>query len=208
VDDRRKGIVAEGYDAIARRYLAWGAGVEGDPRDEMVARLAAQLPDGAQVLDLGCGAGTTARQLSPRFAVTGLDISRSQVELARQTVPNATFEVADIGSVDFPDASWDAVVALYSISHVPREEHAALFARIGRWLKPGGRFLASLGAADGPDWTGEWLGVPMFFSAWDAETNRRLLRDAGLTLESSDVRTMQEPEGEVSFLWVLARSDA
>ena len=62
-----------------------------------------------------------------------------------------------------------------------------------------------LGAADAPDWTGDWLGVPMFFSAWDADTNRGLLRDAGYELEVDEVRMMREPEGEVSFLWVLAR---
>jgi hypothetical protein len=46
----------------------------------------------------------------------------------------------------------------------------------------------------------------MFFSAFDADTNRRLLRDAGFRLELDEVVTMREPEGEVAFLWVLART--
>ena len=205
MQDERTRVVAAGYDAIATRYLTWGAEARDSAREEMVDRLAARLPDGARVLDLGCGAGTTAGRLAPRLAVTGVDISPAQINLARGAVPEATFLVGDIATVDLPAASWDAVIALYSISHVPRDEHAALFARIARWLVPGGLFLASLGATDLPDWTGAWLGVPMFFSAWDAGTNRRLVREAGFRLESCDVRTVHEPEGDVSFLWLLAR---
>jgi SAM-dependent methyltransferase len=171
----------------------------------MLAELTRRLPEGARVLDLGCGAGTTAQGLSDRFAVVGVDISPAQVDLARAAAPGATFVVGDLATVDFPPRSFDAVAALYSISHVPREEHPGLFRSIARWLAPGGLLLASLGATDAPDWTGDWLGVPMFFSAWDADTNRRLLREAGFALEYDEVRTMAEPEGDVSFLWVLAR---
>ena len=63
------------------------------------------------------------------------------------------------------------------------------------------------GAGDDPDWTGSWLGVPMFFSSFDAETNLGLLEDAGLTAEAHEIVTLHEPEpeGDARFLWVLAR---
>ena len=63
--------------------------------------------------------------------------------------------------------------------HVPREEQPALLGRILGWLKPGGLFLASMSHVGGEDRTDEWLGVEMFFSGFDAETNRRLIRQAG-----------------------------
>jgi trans-aconitate methyltransferase len=55
-----------------------------------------RLPSGADLLDLGCGAGlpTTAR-LAQRFTVTGVDISPRQIERARINVPDATFINAD-----------------------------------------------------------------------------------------------------------------
>jgi hypothetical protein len=74
-----------------------------------------------------------------------------------------------------------------------------------RWLEPDGFFLASLGSGGSPDWTGEWLGVPIFFSGYDVETNRTLLREAGFELLLDDVVEMSEPEGEGAFLWVLAQ---
>ena len=45
---------------------------------------------------------------------------------------------------------------------------------------------------------------PMFFSSHGAEENRRLLWAAGFALVLDEVVSMQEPEGEVSFLWVIA----
>jgi hypothetical protein len=96
------------------------------------------------------------------------------------------------------------VTAFYSISHVPREKHGALVRRVATWLKPGGSFLAVLGSGDLPDWTSEWLGVPMFFSSHGPEENRRLLRAAGLALVLDEVVSMQEPDGVVSFQWVIA----
>jgi hypothetical protein len=70
----------------------------------------------------------------------------------------------------------------------------------------GGVFVASLGVGDIPDWTGEWLGVPMFFSSHSADANRRLLEEAGLSIVRADVLSMREPEGEATFLWVLCRA--
>ncbi len=204
--DARKRIVASGYDRIADRYGEWGAGVTDDSRNRMVARFSGVLPDGARVLDLGCGSGIPSTvQLAERFSVVGVDISAAQVERARRNVPRAELIHGDITEVDFAAASFDGVVSLYAVSHVPREAHARLFTRIFAWLRPGGRLLATLGATDAPDWKGAWLGVPMFFSSHDADENRRILRSAGFELEVDDVLTTHEPEGDVSFLWVLAR---
>lgn len=204
--DRRKRIVARAYDRIARRYLEWGRTIEGDPRHAFLARFADGLEAGARVLELGCGAGVpSTKELARRFRVVGVDISAAQVELARRNVPDAEFIQADVVEVEFPDASFDGVAALYAISHVPREQHAQLFADVFRWLAPGGLFLATLGAADSPDWIGPWLGEEMFFSSYGADANRRMLQTAGFELLFDDVAVTSEPEGDVNFLWVIAR---
>jgi len=203
--DRRTAIVAEGYDALVDAYPAWAAGVA-DARDRMLATFAAPLRPGARVLDLGCGAGLpSTSRLAERFTVTGVDISAGQIEAARQLVPDAGFVHADLLEVDFPGESFEGVTALYSIPHLPREEHGALFGRIARWLVPGGRFLAVLGSSDNPDWIGDWLGRPMFFSGYDAGTNRHLLSEAGFDLLVDEIVETVEPDGLVAFQWVIAR---
>jgi ubiquinone/menaquinone biosynthesis C-methylase UbiE len=209
MSDDEKEIVRSGYDAIAERYLAWSEDVVNDPRARFTNELVRRLPDGARVLDLGCGAGIpSTRLLAERFEVVGVDISEAQLDLARKNVPEATFVRADFSELTFSGGSFDGIAAFYSISHVPRDEHARLFARAIGWLKPGGLLLATLGADESPDWTGEWLGVPMFFSSYDADENRRLLRTAGLSLVLDEVVAMREPEGEATFLWVLAQKSA
>ena len=158
------------------------------------------------MLDLGCGAGLPSTlRLAERFDVVGVDVSERQIELARRNVAGVSFIHADLSEVRFEEETFAAVTALYSISNLPRVEHGALFGRIASWLAPGGLFLASLGSTDSPDWTGDWLGVPMFFSSYDAGTNRGLVEAAGLVPLHAEVVTMTEPEGEVAFLWVLAQ---
>jgi ubiquinone/menaquinone biosynthesis C-methylase UbiE len=144
-------IVAAGYDQISYRYMRWAAQIEGDPRDRMLEAFIHRLRPGARVLDLGCGAGIpSTKALATEFDVVGVDASKAQIALARANVPTAEFILGDIATIDFADASFDGVTALYSISHIPREEHPWLFARIARWLVPGGIFLATLGVTDEP----------------------------------------------------------
>ena len=128
---------------MAEQYLATK-----DPEDKLtldaLAELARELPPDASVLDLGCGAGIPAtRWLSERFTVTGVDFSAKQLELARRHAPGATFIRADMTDLSFAPETFDAVVALHSIIHVPRTEHLTLLKNVSRWLKPGGAFLAT-----------------------------------------------------------------
>ena len=204
-DDPAK-IVADGYDSMAEHYLAWGREVVDPTAERLLGELIGRLPVGARVLDLGCGAGLPwTRRLAAGFDVTGVDVSAEQVRLARRNVPGASFLQADMATLEMPPESLAAVTAFYSVSHLPRDRHADLFRRIATWLAPEGLLLATLGATDSPDWTGEWLGVPMFFSAFDAAANRALLREAGFELLVDEVAQVREPEGAVEFLWVLAR---
>lgn len=194
-----------GYDRIADRHLAWIDEIRGDPRLRFLRDLMALLPDRPAVLDLGCGAGVPCTALlAERGDVVGVDISARQLELARARVPAARFVKADMATVDFPAASFDAVTAYYSIAHLPRELHADLFHRIASWLRPGGHLLASLGCGGTDGTVADWLGAPMFFSSHDAATNRRLLAAAGLTVTVDEVVTMTEPEGQATFQWVIA----
>jgi cyclopropane fatty-acyl-phospholipid synthase-like methyltransferase len=192
---------------MAERYLA-----SKDPEDpatlSALEELAGELPPGAPVLDLGCGAGVpVTRWLAWRFAVTGVDVSARQLDLARRHVPAANFVKADMTGLSFEPESFDAVVAFHSIIHVPRAEHPALLAKIQRWLRPGGAFLATwaLGAWEGEDEDWEGWGAPMRWSHYDGETSLALLRDAGFAVERAETRTTSGPGCDESWLWVLAR---
>jgi ubiquinone/menaquinone biosynthesis C-methylase UbiE len=200
--------VQAAYDALAPTFGRWNTSIDGDPWQRFVAELEKRLGGGARVLDLGCGDGTKTRRLAERSEVVGVDLSPEQLRLARTAAPEVTFIEADFSELDVAADTYDAVTAFYSVMHVPRDRHLEVFGKVRRWLKPGGLFLTSLSTIGGPDRTESWLGVDMFFSGFDAETNRRLVQEAGFELLVDDVIHMIEPEGETAFLWILGQRPA
>jgi SAM-dependent methyltransferase len=202
-----KVLVRYGYDRVSHAYR--GDTFELDARSgyaHWLRRLTRRLGPGARVLDLGCGNGVpVARELSARFAVTGVDLSPVQIERARSLVPGARFVCADMTAVEFEPASFDCVAAFYSFIKVPVSEQPDLFRRIARWLSPGGWLLAVLGKYA---WTGtedDWRGVKgatMYWSHADLSSSRRWLADAGLEIVEEGT---QPEQGTPGFAVLLAR---
>ena len=212
VTDDHKNAVEAGYDRVAERYLATK-----DPDDPLalaaLREMAGRVPTGAAVLDLGCGAGIPAtRWLVARgFAVIGVDFSRRQLELARRNAPGATFVRADMTRLDLAPDSFDAVVALHSIIHVPREGApgpAGLNTPLAqaRWaptrdpdhhgFRGRGRRLGGLGCRDA-------LEPP------DEETNKKMVDKAGFEILRAEPRTGRGTgDDEETWLWVLTRKPA
>lgn len=197
-------LVEAGYDRMAEAYLR-----SKDPADlftlAALERAAHAVPGGRDALDLGCGAGVPATiWLAQRFAVTGVDISARQLDLARERLPEARLIRASMTEVAFDPASFDIAVALHSIIHVPRGEQPELLRRIHGWLRPGGAFLATWAvcAWEGRDEDWEGWGAPMWWSHHDAGTNRAMIQAAGFSVEWDEIAAT----GGETWLWVLARA--
>ena len=198
-------IVSAGYDALGDRYDAWRSRVSDPLRDRHLADFFDRVKRGSPVLELGCGSGSSATaQLARAFDLTGVDISPVQIAAARLNVPRGRFILSDMTTIDLPAASFEGAVALYSLIHLPRQEQPALLRKVHGWLRPGGLFLATFSAEGGTDWTGEWLGVPMFFSGFNAARNREMLSAAGFELLIDEEADLIEPEGPARFQWILA----
>jgi cyclopropane fatty-acyl-phospholipid synthase-like methyltransferase len=202
--DKRKKLVAAGYDEVAREYAALERPGQEWPRLRLLRDLLTRLQLGSTVLDLGCGNGVPAlREIVRLHKGVGIDISKMQIDLARANVPSAELLHADAMELEFPPRSFDAVVGFYVFDHLPREEHARLLAKLYEWLRPGGFLLFSIEPEDEPAHVGEWLGQPMFFSRFDAETTLRLVRGEGFEVLDSHTDVQVEGVKEVEFLWVL-----
>jgi 2-polyprenyl-3-methyl-5-hydroxy-6-metoxy-1,4-benzoquinol methylase len=179
-------LVRRGYDSVSYRYR----GDHDNPAgyQPWLTNLQRRLPADASVLDLGCGCGIpVAKTLTGNgHHVTGVDLSEVQISRARQLVPQGRFLHADATEVAFPDRTFDAVICLYALIHMPIDTQPSLIRRIATWLRPGGFLLATTGAQE---WTGTedgWLGgtATMWWSHADAATYRKWITQAGLNIES------------------------
>ena len=186
-----KDAVRRGYDGLAEAYAADRN--EDGLGSEVLARFRDELPGSARVLDAGCGQGAPVlRELTAAAAATGIDISRAQLELAAESVPDAALAQGDMAALPFRDDAFDAVTAYHSLIHVPQGQHQGVIDEFARVLTDDGRLLVSEGPAE---WTGEnpnWLdtGVEMQWHIAGAEETRRHLRNAGFVVE----RTWNTPD--------------
>jgi SAM-dependent methyltransferase len=121
----------------------------------------AELPPGASILELGCGAGgDTAEMLARGFDVRATDGSPEMADVASKLLgrPVETLLFHELDAVEAYDAVWANACLL----HVPRPELADVLARIWRALKPDGWFYASFkaGDADGRDTLNRYYNYP------------------------------------------------
>jgi SAM-dependent methyltransferase len=125
------------YDAVAEWYDAEFATSElGVSATRIVRRLLGDGP--GKLLDVGCGGGAIAAALAgDAWAVTGVDVSARQLELARGR--GVAVVQADAAALPFEDESFDAAVSIFT--HTDVEDFAAVVAEVARVLRPGGAFV-------------------------------------------------------------------
>lgn len=203
-----KAVVEHGYNTIAPAYLAWSAPRPTTTRLHYLNKLLSLLSPGASVLELGCGAGVPSTQslVAHDLKVTAVDISSAQIDLARQHVPQATLIHADMTTLSFQPGSFDAIVAFYSIFHLPKEEQGEMIGRLAGWLKEGGWLLFNLGSAEGDRVMDNWMGTKMFSTGLGIDGNREMLKVHGSLLKIVDDEVAVEKVGPVEekFHWIFA----
>jgi ubiquinone/menaquinone biosynthesis C-methylase UbiE len=129
------------YDTLSRLLLS--------PLYRRIAADVARVaPDGARVLEVGCGPGHLSTRIAHHgFDVTGLDLDPAMIARAQANTDRAgnrggrhpSFLVGDVAALAFPDRSFDLVVSTLSMHHWA--DPAAGLAEIGRVLRPGARAL-------------------------------------------------------------------
>jgi SAM-dependent methyltransferase len=143
---------------------------------------------GGPVADVGCGPGhITARLHELGVDAFGIDLSPAMIDLARHDHPGLRFEVGSMTDLRLADASVAALLACWSLIHIPDSEVPGVLGHFRRVLRPGGLLLAGFHAGGGSRLKTEGYGghpmklyvhrrTPDRMSAW--------LRDAGFTIEA------------------------
>lgn len=153
---------ADGYDGWAPHYDSPDNGIFAI-EEGYINPILDSLPVG-RVIDAACGTGRHAAYLAKLgHTVQGFDTSPGMLAIAREKVPDARFERADLCALPVPTASADALVCALALAHV--EDLRPVFAEAARVLRPGGRFIVS-------DTRGHFVGSPLYpLIEWDVNDN-------------------------------------
>lgn len=168
------------------------------------------LRGGENVLDAGCGHGGTLLHLATRHGCegTGLTLSPKQAKIASRNAAHAgvadrvQFLVEDVGTYDFPSASFDLVWAMESSEHFPDKPQA--FRNFANALRPGGQSLLAA-------WTGSMMSprvaeVARAFlcpALWTAEQYQDEIESTGM-----QVTNCQDLTSGVIHTWEICQRHA
>lgn len=132
------------------------------------------------VLDVGCGAGGRFIDIlnSKDAQVTGIDVSKEMVKLAKENHPKHTFILQDICSWE-TEQKYDFIYAWDSIFHLPLNMHKPVINKLCSLLSEGGVLLYTFGNAIGEE-TDEWLNDTFYYSSIGINDNLQLLIENGL----------------------------
>ncbi len=135
-------LVEQAYDRWAPVYDLVFGGVFSKGRD---AAIQATNKLGGRVLEVGVGTGISLPLYSPNVRIFGTDISEAMLKKAKQRVAEGRLKnieglaVMDAEKLEFPDNSFDVVMAQYVVTAVPNPEVALdEFARV---VRPGGELI-------------------------------------------------------------------
>jgi SAM-dependent methyltransferase len=103
---------------------------------------AARVTRGTRLLDAGCGAGIAALLASLRGAtVSAIDASAAQIEICRGRLPGGNVRQAGLEEIPYPDATFDAVIAINSVFYAA--DPSAAMSELARVTRPGGRVVVT-----------------------------------------------------------------
>jgi len=152
-EQSRRTLLPEMEGFSARRYAALrGTDAQLQICRREAARLAASLADGAAVLEVAPGPGYFAVELAKlgRFDVTGLDVSRTFVELAaglaERTAVTVDFRLGDVAAMPFGDDQFDLVICQAAFKNF--NQPLTALSEIHRVLRPDGRAIIQDMSAD------------------------------------------------------------
>ncbi len=138
-----------GEDYFTTLYGATPAQTTADVlRDRLIRRLVYAYSSGGRLLEVGCGFGYLLDLFGERFVCHGTDISRHAIAVAGRRLPRAHVVVADVQDGIPFQGSFDMIVAVNVMEHLPAPRRAS--DAIAAHLRPGGIFVAHLPTISSP----------------------------------------------------------
>ena len=197
--------LAETYDRIAEDWHRdhsnddwWVKGTE---------VLISKMPSGGTLLDVGCGSGVKAKYFLDRgFSVTGIDISKKLLEIARREAPYGHFELLKMENLAMLNQTFDTVFAQASLLHIPKAATGDVVRGMASCTNKGGHVYLAVkevrpgkpeeGTLQENDYGYEY---ERFFSYFTMQELEGYLKAAGLTIVWQEAT----PAGSTVWLQII-----
>lgn len=141
----------ESYEDMGEDYTdKTNEGGDREFQEKMMDKTLRILNKKPRIIDLGCGDGRdTAYFKNKGLDVTGIDLSKEMISIARKKYPNCTFLNMDMRDTIFPDDTFNCAWASASIIHFPKKELSHVEKEVYRILESGGIFAFSFKVGEG-----------------------------------------------------------
>ncbi len=171
-------------DHYERHALSWDADrrTAGWIDKPFIERFLSFLPQGATVLDLGCGGGSPValHMVAQGFRVTGVDSSPTLISLCRTRMPDQEWIVGDMRSLDL-GRRFGGILAWDSFFHLRHKDQRAMFNIFAVHTAPAAILMFNAGFDHG-EAVGAYRGDPLYHASLDASEYEALLADFGFEL--------------------------
>lgn len=145
-------------------------------------RFTSLLPQGASILDIGCGSGEPIAGyfIGNGYDVTGIDASLPLIELCRGRFPEKLWAVADMRELAL-GRRFDGLIAWHSFFHLKAEDQRRMFGIFGQHASDGAALMFTAGPGEGQA-IGTFQGKPLYHASLAREEYESLLAAHGFRL--------------------------
>ena len=157
-------------------------------------------PRTRKALDVGCGAGGRFVRILQEhgFSITGIDVSKEMIKLAKLHHPNETFYLQDICTWEL-DQTFDFIVAWDSIFHLPFAMQESVVAKLCNLLATEGVLIYTFGDAYG-EHDDQWHNDTFHYSSIGINRNLEILAKNGVLCKHLELD--QWPQNHVFIIGI------
>lgn len=165
-------------------------------------RFTSLLPQGASILDIGCGSGEPIAGyfIGNGYDVTGIDASLPLIELCRARFPEKLWAVADMRKLAL-GRRFDGLIAWHSFFHLKAEDQRRMFGIFGQHANDGAALMFTAGPGEGQA-IGTFQGKPLYHASLAREEYERLLAMHGFRLLD---HTLEDPDCGGATIYLARR---
>ena len=171
------------------------------------------MKESTRILDLGCGPGHNTSlllDLDSSREITGIDLSDTFIDIARQREPRATFLRQDIRFLDVGEQKYDTVIASFCIVHLTSVETESFIDKIATIVSEDGYLYLSFmeGSSSGFEKT-SFSKDEIYFQYHQVSHIERILLESGMVVRQTHTSDYLEESGDTTqdiFMFVQKKS--